>query len=367
MPDYAKLRDQAITTPGGWKAFAGQADDSFFLDLRVFDLLYGGDLTEIGQDTLAGYNVNTHRAAGAEDRRWRSRATRSATRSSASGAPPSASDVRIAETATARRDWVQVSRLGNPLVNEVVVPAGLKDAFNAISPDQDADNQALVDRVSDPELPQLIEAIYGIPAPATPRNDLVEIFLTGIADQRTSTAPIQADLTRSSTSRRRTPKAVPAVGDTAAEHERPGDGAARTGSACSAATCRASRTGAGSPTTWSTSSCRRSRARRRPASSSTALAAGDGDAVRERRRVQRDSSRTWLPNTLAVNQAGGRGGDAEHGAAIVPSGSGSSGGVRRTLVPALTGGAALLLLGAGAVSLVRTRSETHRVHTVPEV
>src|SRR5215510_6772358 len=54
MPDYAKLRDQAVTTlPGGWKIFAGQADDPFFLDLRVFDLLYGGNLSEVGQDTLA--------------------------------------------------------------------------------------------------------------------------------------------------------------------------------------------------------------------------------------------------------------------------------------------------------------------------
>ncbi len=35
-------------------------------------------------------------------------------------------------------DRVQVSRLGNPLVNEVVVPARLKDAFNALSPDEDA-------------------------------------------------------------------------------------------------------------------------------------------------------------------------------------------------------------------------------------
>ena len=60
MPDYGKLRKQAVTSlPGGWKIFAGQADDPFFLDLRVFDLLYGGNLTEVGHDTLAGYNVNT--------------------------------------------------------------------------------------------------------------------------------------------------------------------------------------------------------------------------------------------------------------------------------------------------------------------
>ncbi len=36
------------------KSFAGQAEDPFFLDLRVFDLLYGGDLSEVGDDTLAG-------------------------------------------------------------------------------------------------------------------------------------------------------------------------------------------------------------------------------------------------------------------------------------------------------------------------
>ena len=59
MPNYQTLRDQAITKANGWKSFAGQADDPFFLDLRVFDLLYGGDLSEVGQDTIRGYNVNT--------------------------------------------------------------------------------------------------------------------------------------------------------------------------------------------------------------------------------------------------------------------------------------------------------------------
>jgi Domain of unknown function (DUF4331) len=89
-------------------------------------------------------------------------------------------------------DWVQVSRLGNPLVNEVVMPAGLKDTFNAISPARDADIQAIVDRVTNPEVPQLIQAIYGIPAPPTPRTDLVEIFLTGITTK--AGGPIKADL-----------------------------------------------------------------------------------------------------------------------------------------------------------------------------
>ena len=60
MPNYSALRTQAITAlPGGGQSFAGQADDPFFADLRVFDLLYGGNLSEVGQNTLAGYNVNT--------------------------------------------------------------------------------------------------------------------------------------------------------------------------------------------------------------------------------------------------------------------------------------------------------------------
>jgi hypothetical protein len=60
VPDYDALRDEA-TYPVGkhGRTYTGQAEDSFFLDLRVFDLLYGGDLSEVGQDTLAGYNVNT--------------------------------------------------------------------------------------------------------------------------------------------------------------------------------------------------------------------------------------------------------------------------------------------------------------------
>src|SRR3954447_13319652 len=60
MPNYRALRDAAITTvTGGGQTFAGRADDPFFLDLRVFDLLYGGNLPETGTDTLKGYNVNS--------------------------------------------------------------------------------------------------------------------------------------------------------------------------------------------------------------------------------------------------------------------------------------------------------------------
>ncbi|GIE77129.1 hypothetical protein Aph02nite_30790 [Actinoplanes philippinensis] len=191
MPDYGTLRDQATRTlPGGWKIFAGQADDPFFLDLRVFDLLYGGDLSETGQDTLAGYNVNTI----ALQVPFKDVALKAdAGRNPVIGVWTTTERNRVRITGGAQSGGkVQVSRLGNPLVNEVVVPASLKDTFNATPPERDAKIPALVKRVLEPEVPKLIESIYKIPAPKTPRNDLAEIFLTGITTK--AGGPIKADL-----------------------------------------------------------------------------------------------------------------------------------------------------------------------------
>src|SRR5215831_16269083 len=159
MPDYAKLRNQAVTRlPGGWKIFAGQADDPFFLDLRVFDLLYGGHLKEVGQDTLAGYNVNTI----AIQVPFKDVALNgNATRNPVIGIWSTAERPRVritGSTVTSTSKWVQVSRLGSPLVNEVVVPAGLKDAFNALHPVKDASIAPVVARVKNPEVPKLIQS-----------------------------------------------------------------------------------------------------------------------------------------------------------------------------------------------------------------
>ena len=61
MPGYnADLFDAGVKSAGsGRSSWVGQSDDPFFLDLRVFDLLYGGDFGEAGDDTLDGFNVNT--------------------------------------------------------------------------------------------------------------------------------------------------------------------------------------------------------------------------------------------------------------------------------------------------------------------
>jgi len=193
MPDYKQLRKEAVVKKKDVKSFVGQADDAFFADLRVFDLLYGGDLSEVGQDTLAGYNVNTialqvpAKAIALKNNVERNPVV-------GLWSTTERNKVRISGNTKARlgSDTVQVSRLGQPLVNEVVLPAGLKDAFNSLSPDKDADIQEVVDRVTDPELPKLIEQIYKIPAPDAPRDDLTEIFLTGLNTQLDG--PIEVDL-----------------------------------------------------------------------------------------------------------------------------------------------------------------------------
>ena len=180
------LRDQAINDlPGGWKVFAGQADDPFFLDLRVFDLLYGGDLSEVGQDTLAGYNVNTIALQVPFKRRGAEAATPPATRSSACGAPPSATACGLAGKASPH---------GRPGAG---VPPGQPAGQRGRRAGRP---QGRVQRAharqgrrrSPPSSP-------GSPTPSCrsssrrstacrrrrrPRNDLVEIFLTGITTRR---------------------------------------------------------------------------------------------------------------------------------------------------------------------------------------
>ncbi|MFC7306915.1 DUF4331 domain-containing protein [Streptomyces monticola] len=166
MPNYQKLRDQAVRkTADGSTSYVGQADDPFFLDLRVFDLLYGGDLSEVGRDTLRGYNVNTVALQVPTAKLVQSKDQ------------PVVAVWSTTQRKNAAGKWTQVSRLGAPLVNEVVVPIKDKDKFNASSPWDDAQFAKYVQK---PELPRLIEKFYKIKAPKEPRDDLVSVFLTGV-------------------------------------------------------------------------------------------------------------------------------------------------------------------------------------------
>ena len=256
MPNYGKLRSQAARGFDGGKGsgqtYAGGADDSFALDLRVFDLLYGADLKESGQDTLKGYNVNTLAIQipknslalkGNAGRNpvigvWSTTDRKSTTIAADAAEVPGVEEVEGGEggegggsdagsgsdaqscliaisgscplgssqksvqdagsdtgaasgTDTEVTTWKQVSRLGNPLINEVITAAGMKDRFNRSNPSEDHLWPALVKRVTSPEVPKLLKAIYGVKAPKTPRNDLAQIFLTGIAKDN---GPVKADL-----------------------------------------------------------------------------------------------------------------------------------------------------------------------------
>ncbi len=171
----------------GGKVFAGTRDEYFYIDLGVFDALNLRSVGSMGGiDSTKGYNVSTLAIEVPIQELTSSRAVPSA---------PTAPDAVIGVWATASRrstrvlsagaqsnegNWVQVSRLGNPLVNEVVIPLGLKDAFNAIPPSVDGTIPQVVQAVTDPELARLLQAVYGITIPPPPRNDLVQIFGTGI-------------------------------------------------------------------------------------------------------------------------------------------------------------------------------------------
>ena len=204
MPSYASLRAAAVAAGqisaanGGGQSYVGQADDPFFLDLRVFDLLYGTNLKEAGHDTLSHYNVNTislqvpKTDLAGKDVTGKGNLTRNpvigvwstTSRSSTRTLALTGAGTATAEsTSTPGQYDAQVSRIGNPLVNEVVVPAQLKDYFNRSRPDQDS---LLLGKVQNPELPYLVKSIYGINNPNTlphgaTRPDLVATFLTGIS------------------------------------------------------------------------------------------------------------------------------------------------------------------------------------------
>ncbi|MEO7658302.1 MAG: DUF4331 domain-containing protein, partial [Pyrinomonadaceae bacterium] len=172
----------------GGKVFAGNRDEYFYIDLGVFDAL---NLRSVGAtggiDSTQGYNVSSIAIEVP---------IQELTRSGAIPASSTASDAVIGVWATASRRSFrvidgggarsdsgvlrQVSRLGNPLVNEVVIPLGLKDAFNSLSPEFDGTIPQVVQAVTDPELAKLMAAVFGISVPPAPRNDLVQIFGTGI-------------------------------------------------------------------------------------------------------------------------------------------------------------------------------------------
>lgn len=98
--------------------------------------------------------------------------------------------------------WTQVSRLGSPLVNEVVIGITDKDRFNASEPKNDGQ---FADYVTNPTLPVLLNALFptAFNVPATPRGDIVAAFLTGVpgvnAGSTGATAGVASEMLRLNT------------------------------------------------------------------------------------------------------------------------------------------------------------------------
>jgi hypothetical protein len=192
MPDYNALAQQGIRTlSGGGKVFAGQRDDPFFVDLgQTFDSInfrpgVGTGNQGGGKDDLAGYNTNSIVLQVPESRVTRDgKAVAAANSANAVVGVWSSTERRRLQVTNqssgrgSRGKWVQVSRLGNPLVNEVVIPLGKKDQFNRTRPKDDAANYGAF--VVKPELAHLMNVLFNLGVKETGRTDIVTALLTGI-------------------------------------------------------------------------------------------------------------------------------------------------------------------------------------------
>ena len=220
-PNYDALADAAVTSlPGGIKVFAGQRDDPFYVDLgSVFDLaglrpfnpFHALPLTaEPGRDALRNYSTHTIAIQVPIDQ-----LTTFSNKIIGVYASASRQMVRVLRkdgTSDHNGPLVQVSRLGEPLINEAVIPLGQKDFWNRVDPE---DDEQFVQRYRSPEVSRLENALYGAPPQGhvggvlqpiseTNRDDLVAILLTGVQVSPTFNlnfaGPRKADLLRLNTS-----------------------------------------------------------------------------------------------------------------------------------------------------------------------
>ena len=214
MPNYDALAANATKSlTGGFQVFAGQRDDPFFVDLgSIFDLgglrpFNGAHLipltTEAGVDDLQANNVLTialqvpikHLTKGgkiyaASDAKatigvWAANYRQSTTVINTNG------------TNSTSGPWRQVSRMANPLINEVIIPRGGKDLWNRRAPWGDSIFEKYY---LTPELAGLINFLYPtLPdTRTTGRTDLSLILLNGLPGLN-STGTVKADLLRLNT------------------------------------------------------------------------------------------------------------------------------------------------------------------------
>lgn len=201
--EYADNHIYPLAIPGcasGGRVFVGQRREGFVVNLaETFDLINTNpvgprdgepnDLAEKNISTLALEVPITCLTAGSSQTVIGGWTTASVLKNAEKPSPRDEDkdkgdredrDDRDEPEITPRGQYTQVSRLGSPLVNEVVIGLKDKDRFNASEPKDDGRFLAYV---THPTFPALIEALFGssgVQAPAVPRDDLVQVFLTGI-------------------------------------------------------------------------------------------------------------------------------------------------------------------------------------------
>jgi hypothetical protein len=191
----------------GRSVFAGPRDDPFFVDLgSIFDL---GGLrpfntahliplaTEQGEDGVRNYNVFSIAVQVPKTDLVKAPMKDGIIGIYASASRQATRVLNGDGTMSTSGDWVQVSRLGNPLINEVVIPVGQKDRWNASDP---ADDSQFANRYTMPELAGLVNVLYPVlpDTPTSNRGDLVAVLLTGVPSLN-FTGNTQADLLRLNT------------------------------------------------------------------------------------------------------------------------------------------------------------------------
>jgi len=192
-PKYRSLVSKSIASFDGGRsrAFAGQRDDPFFGDIgAIFDLVAirkGTGNMGGGKDFFAGYGVHTFAVQVPI-------ASLNA-RNDTIGVWAAVDRPRVTTRGGTTRSsgpYVQVNRLGNPLVNEVIIPTGLKDRWNAQQPWQDSQYRKYHES---PLLAAAINQLYKLDVPEQGRDDLVAVLLTGVP-RLNFTGPKLADVLR---------------------------------------------------------------------------------------------------------------------------------------------------------------------------
>lgn len=203
MPDYETLAAKGIFgLSNGGKVFAGQRDESFYIDLgATFDtvnlrrsppvLTAGEDASDstnpFGVDHFSGFNVNTIAIELPV-----SQLTANPSAVIGMYASTARQKFKVYNTTSRPLDsgpWVQVSRLANPLVNEVIIGTAHKDLWNATLPSQEA---TFLDFYRNSRLGTVLNLVYGLGGtaleiPTANRADLVNVLLKYPAQPQTGT------------------------------------------------------------------------------------------------------------------------------------------------------------------------------------